>query len=698
MASAADRPHGRLLLAAGFIGLVLSWSAIRMTAQITTAGIAGVIADQGGAVIPGVTVTAREGATGFARSVITGADGRFSLLELQIGTYTLTAEKTGFAKYQQTGFGPLGPGQRARLDITMAVGTAQQTVEVTGVAPLLQTENNVVRTPVYQDQIDSLPLNSRSPVELLMQQPGAQIALQYSAPGSGNEYLGFNFNGQNYVGNNYMVDGTDASVISDNTMTIDGGNLVMASVDSIAEFDTGSQNYSAEVKGSGGYVNIITKSGTNKLHGDAFEFLRNTVLDATPYFATRPEQLRLNDFGGTVTGPIWHNKTFFMGSYEGQRIRRPTPVDLTVPTAAFRATVNPVFSQVLSYTPLPTSPIAGNPDIGTFISSPSAAIRQDLVTARIDQIVSPTDSFFGRYTINYRTDLEPTPYIGFSNKILAKHQYLTLSETHVFSSTLVNTMKIGVDRYYEPLKDGRQNASDFGLDGFTVPGMNIAGGEVSLVFAHTAASIGDGLTWVKGRHTLKFGGSYWGAIMGRDQFQSYSWTFQTDQAFAMDQPQSVFSYFGPGKALPGNHYSDTQQGLYGQDDFRATHDLTINFGLRYDNFGLMKESRNRIENVVDNPLGPFRAPGQPIYQRNNLDFAPRVGFAWLPFDQNHLVLRGGYGVFWGGPGSLEAPVLYQLNEIDTFNVTNLDNPNLAYPLNLAEVQGILATFRRKSDA
>jgi len=671
------------------VGLALSGLAVQMPGQVTTAGITGIVADGAGAVFPGVTVTATQETTHFTRSFVTDGDGRYSLIDLPLGTYTLSAAKSGFKKYLHTNFGPLGAGQVAHLDIVLALGTAMETVDVNGAAPLLQTENAVVRTPIDQDQIDNLPLNSRSPVSLLLQQPGAQLSQQYQQGGS--TYLGFNFNGQNANGTSYTMDGTDASVVADNTLTIGGGNLVMASVDSIAEFDTGSQNYSAEVKGSGGYVNIVTKSGSNQLHGDVYEFLRNSVLDATSFFATQKEQLRLNDFGGTVTGPIRRDKTFFMGSWEGQRIRRPTTVDLTVPTAAFRSTVDPRFQEALSLTPLPTAPIPGDPDVGTFISAPSSAIRQDLVTGRVDQTFSEKDSMFGRYTINSLNDSEVSPFVGFTNQVRVRHQYATLSETHLFSSTLLNTLKLGVDRYDERDRDGRQNASDFGLDSFSVPGMNIAGGESSIEFAHTAASIGDDLTWIKGRHSLKFGGSYWGTIMGRKQFQSYSWTFETDQDFALDQPESVFSYFGPGKALPGNHYSDTQQGLYVQDDFHATHDLTINMGLRYDNYGLMKESRNRIENVVNDPLGPFRAPGQPIYNRNNLDFAPRIGFSWSPAGRKNLVVRGGYGVFWGGPGSLEAPVLYQLNLINTFNVTSADSPNLVYPLDPAAVSGILSS-------
>jgi len=669
----------RLLWIALLSGLFFFLSDIQMMAQITTAGVEGSITDPGGAVIPGVSVRATGLSTGFTRAVVSDDSGRFRFFELPIGTYTVTAEKTGFKKYEQSGFGPLSAGQLARLDIVMGVGSNTETVQVQGTAPLLQTDSSAVSTAVYEDQLDNLPINSRSPVQLLLQQPGAQVALQFTDPGTGNEYLGFNFNGQNYVDNDYLVDGTDATVVSDQTMTIDGGNLVMASVDSVAEFDTGAQNYSADVKGSGGYVNFITKSGTNRFHGTAFEYLRNTFLDATPYFATSPEALRLNDFGGIVSGPIWRNKTFFMGSYEGQRIRRPTPIDLTVPTAAFRATVAPVLQPFLTYTPLPTSAIAGSTDICTFIANPSSSDREDLVTGRVDQVFSEKDSLFVRYTGNFRINKTPEPYIDFSNNITVRHQYATFSETHLFSPTLVNTVKLGVNRYYEPLVFGGDTPATYNLDSFSVPGMNIAGGLVSLVFAHTAGEVADRLIWVKGKHSLKFGGEYWGSIMGRDQDQSYSWVYQTDQAFALNQATSVYSFFGPGKILPANHYSDTQQNLYVQDDIRATSNLTINFGVRYDNFGVLSARPGIMLNVVDNPLGPFRSPDQPIYKRNNGDFAPRVGFAWQA--RKKFVVRAGYGLFWGGIGSLEAAVNYQLNTINTFDLTNIDLPSLSYPLN-----------------
>jgi Carboxypeptidase regulatory-like domain/TonB dependent receptor len=688
MANSAVTQLRRHFLTGLLIGWVLSGLAARTSAQETTAGVTGVVTDRSKAFVPGVTIKATEESTGFVRSSITDADGRYSLSDLAMGTYTLTATLRGFKTYRRSGFGPLTANQIARLDIEMVVGDVVESVEVTGAAPLLQTQTSVVQTAITQDQIENLPLNSRSPVELLLQQPGVQASQFYQLFGI---YLALNFNGQNSTGNNFALDGTDASVVADNTLTITGGNLVAASVDSIAEFDSGSQNYSADVKGAGGYVNIITKSGTNKFHGDVFEFLRNDVFDAKTFFAAHTEKLRLNDFGATITGPIKRGKTFFMGSWEEQRIHRPTTSVTTVPTSDFRSTVDPRLSQVLQQTPLPTEPIAGNPDLGLFTSSPLDATRQDLVTGRIDNIFSEKDSLFGRYTINDLSINQAGVFTGFASLTNVRHQYLTLSETHAFGSTLLNTVKLGANRYVE---NDVQSAPPGETSFFTIPGTSIAGGMRTILFPHTAGQVNDDVIWNKGKHSLKFGGYYWGTIYGRGQFVGFTYVFPTLGAFALDQPSSVFDNLGPGQNTIGNHFSDTNLGWYGQDDFHATPNLTINLGLRYDNYGVMSESRSRIVNIVDNPLGPFRAPGQPIYERNNLDFAPRIGFAWQPFGQKRLVIRGGYGMFYGGPASLEETITLQSNLVNAFLVTSTQNPTLAYPLNPSGLTQVVSTPTR----
>lgn len=679
---------GRLFLIALLVGLLISGPATRMSAQATTASITGVVTDLSGGSVARVTVTATEESTRFVRSTVSETDGRFSLSGLPVGAYTLTAELTGFKTYRRTGFGPLTANQVARLDIEMVVGPVLETVEVTGAAPTLQTATSVVQTPITQDQIENLPLNSRSPVELLLQQPGTLSSWFYSTY---SVYLALNFNGQNSTGNYYAMDGTDASVVADNTLTITGGNLVAASVDSIAEFNTGSQNYSADIKGAGGYVNIITKSGTNKFHGDGFEYFRNSVFDARTFFAKKKEELNLNDFGTTITGPIRHDKTFFMGSWEEQRIHRPTTAVTTVPTGAFDATVDPRLSQVVKATPPPTAPIAGNPNLGLFTSSPLHVTRQDLGTARIDDIFTEKDSLFARYTINDLGDNTEGIFPGFASRTDVRHQYLTLSETHTFSATLLNTVKLGFNRYNEKdIQSAPPNETSF----FNVPGTSIAGGMRTIQFPHTAGEIKDDLVWNKGKHSLKFGGYFWGTVYGRNQFVGFTYVFPSLNAFALDQPANVFDNLGPGQNTIGNHFSDTNLGWYAQDDFHVTPNLTINAGLRYDNFGVMKESKNRIVNIVSNPLGPFRAPGQPLYQRNNLDFGPRIGFAWQPFGQKRLVVRGGYGVFFGGPASLEETITLQSNLVHAFLVTNTQNPTLAFPIDPASLTQVVSVPTR----
>ena len=276
------------------------------------------------------------------------------------------------------------------------------------------------------------------------------------------------------------------------------------------------------------------------------------------------------------------------------------------------------------------------------------------MTGRVDSIFSAKDSMFVRYTINYLNDNAAGVFPGFAAITDVTHQYGTLSETHVFSPTLLNTVKLGGNRYHE---DDVQSAPQGETSFFTIPGTSIAGGMRTLLFPHTAGEIKDDLIWTVGKHSLKFGGYFWGTTFGRVQTVGFTYVFPSLDAFALDQPSSVFDNLGPNQTTIGNHFSDTNLGGYGQDDFHATRNLTINFGLRYDNFGLMKESKCRIVNVVDDPLGPFRPPCQPLYQRNNHDFAPRIGFAWQPFGLQRLVVRGAYGVFFKVRRALRKPSL-----------------------------------------
>lgn len=666
---------------------------LNLNGQTITGTIVGRVLDSTGAVIPDARIAATNQDTGYTRETTTDPSGLYTLALLPYGTYKIEATKAGFSDFTRSGI-ILRSNESIEINFELAPAALKQSVEVIGQTPLLQTQTSSVKAPVYDTQIKNLPLNSRSPVDLVLLQPSGNISGQARS----GQFLGFTFNGQNTNGSSLRMDGTDASIITDPTLTQDiNTSLVLLSVDAIQEFDLGSGNYAADVRGSGGYVNVVTKSGTNQFHLTLFEFLRNGALDARNFFQKDRGSLKLNDFGAVVGGPIQRDKTFFMASYEGQRVRLPFPGFANVPTASFRQQVDPRLQPILDLTPLPTEPIPGDPDVGIFRRNALQTTRQDVITTRIDHSFSQKDSVFGRYSIEdtYRTGPN-TASSALRNRIIfpgylasdaPRHQLGTLSWSHTFSPSVLNDFRLGVNRWRDIFSQKPEGGSPFtSPPNPSVPGLVLGGGAAIQNSPNTAGSIEEKISWVNGRHTLKFGASYMGAIFARVQASTISLSFPSLQAFKLDKPSSASSFFGLGLSIPGNHWSNQQIGLFIQDDFRVNPRLTLNTGLRYDNWGVMKESRNRALNIQRDPLGPFRNPSDPLYERNNLDFGPRFGFSYRPFGGKNFVVRGGYGVFWGGLGSLEESVFYSINTVNNFTVTSADNPALAWPLDLATLK------------
>ena len=315
-------------------------------AQGLTGTIIGRVSDQSGAVIQGARVVATNENTGYSRETTTNEAGFYSLTALPYGVYTLEGSAAGFKTLKQ---GPitLNSNQQLSVDLALTPGAVQETVQVTGIVQTLQTQESATKAQVYLDQVQNLPLNSRSPFELGLLGPSIQTSHQQSGPA-----VQYTINGQNANGYKLMFDGMEAGIGGDGQYYAGNNfNLSITSVDAIQEFDLQTGNYSADTKGSSGYVNIVSRTGTNQLHGDVYDFFRNGALDASNYFAKQRGSLKQNDFGATVTGPIIQNKVFFMGSYEGQRINLPYPAIADVPTASFRATVDPRLSPLLNLTP-----------------------------------------------------------------------------------------------------------------------------------------------------------------------------------------------------------------------------------------------------------------------------------------------------------------------------------------------------------
>ena len=674
------------------LGVAIVWlllSPASSTAQVVTGAFIGQVHDASGAVIPGAQVVANDLATGYAASTTTGAQGLFTLRSLPTGTYNLEVSASGFQSVKK---GPLtlNSTEEVQVNVVLSPGMVKQVVTVSAQGAILQTQDSAVKSQVYQTQINDLPLNGRSPTELVLLGPSTQISRQ----ASGGSSLGFTINGQNANGSNLRIDGTDDGVGTDpmyfGSLNF---NLVGASLDAIEQYDIQTDNYSADVKGSSGYVNVITKSGTNQLHFDFYDFFRNGVMDARNFFQAKRGSLKLNDFGGSVGGPIKQEKVFYFVSFEGQRIRTPYPGIATVPTAAFDATVDPRLQVFIQNTPLPTTAIAGNPNVGTFQDNVLQVTTQDLGMARMDFNPTLQDRVFVQYVINDGavTGAAPAaasggnglsifPYYGFTEP--TRHQTVSVDWTHNLSSALVSDLKLGENRYLESRYRGPKDISVFAIPVPSVPGMQIAGGGNRKKWGITEEEANEEMVWVKGKSTLSFGGAdeYWRS--GSNQFSVITMSFPSLAAFAADTPSGLSSTFGTSLTEPSEHIGNNQFALFVQESYRATPRLTLNVGLRYDNFGVQTDSTHHAENIsTSDPFSAYTAPGASLYNDHATDFSPRAGFAWQPTAAKPFVLRGGFGLFYGARASGELGDIFIINNSQPFTISTADYANLSYPFN-----------------
>ena len=322
---------------------VVSWG------QTTQGGIVGAIRDEKGADIAGAKIVVTSAATGLKREFTTAGNGSFRVLALPTGTYEVRAEAQGFATMVEKGI-EVGIDQVRTLDIVLRVGGTAETVTVEGNAVLTQTESSKLGEIIDNRKVEDLPLNGRDFAQLARLNPGVAV----SGGGGGQQggegnVSGFSSNGQRSTSNNFLVDGVD------NNNYFVGEAAQLPSIDSIQEFEVQTNTFSAEYgRNSGSVVNLVTKSGSNALHGSAYEFFRNDALDARNFFSVADSPLRLNQFGGTLGGPVVRNKTFFFLNYEGFRRRAGITRITNVPTLAERAgnidgqtiTVNPVSAQI----------------------------------------------------------------------------------------------------------------------------------------------------------------------------------------------------------------------------------------------------------------------------------------------------------------------------------------------------------------
>jgi hypothetical protein len=693
-----------------WLGALLVLLPLVGSAQTGTATITGVVTDDSGATLPGVTVTATNQATNVAQVAVTNEAGNYTITPVNIGSYVIKAELTGF-RTSTTSAIALEARQVARLDFKMEIGAITETLEVVGASPILQTESTSVGEVVSGNTVQSLPLNGRNAAQLPLLLPGTNTynPRGFTNIGAINSNRPF-VNGNREQTNNFTVDGIDVNE------TIDNRVAYQVSPDAIAEISVETNNYAADLGNVGGaIVNIVSKAGANEFHGNAFEFYRNSDFDANTWENNRSnaakQERKQHIYGGTFGGRLIPNTLFFFADYQASRQDAPgfssasvapeswrrgdlSSVSATIrdpltgqpfpgnqiPESRISPAARALLNDLTNY-PLPNRGVPGG-ITGNFVGETLLAIRAHQGDVRVDWNASPNDKFFGRYSFalyDDRREQQPFPLFLASRNDQPFHN-VGFNWNRVFGSSVINELLVGFShttvtaQTFDWAGVGAANAN-YGIaggqpinglsqiqwgSGLTLPGLPALDTDT---LAKTI-QLNEKVTWITGAHTLKLGGQFLrydqrrfyagnNGLLGFVNFNG-SFTGFAFSDFLLDQVSGK----GRGGGDPNDPWTHLQNrvSLFAQDDFKVLRNLTLNLGLRWAYTSPLVEKENRQTNF-DLVTGQqiFAQDGsieeRALYEPYYNGWEPRVGAAWTATDR--LVFRGGYGIsqFMEGTGA-----------------------------------------------
>jgi len=628
----------------GRIVLLLAWVALACFGQQDTGTVVGTILDASGSVVPGASVSIENQNTGASFAAKTNGEGNFIAPVLPIGVYRVTASAIGFKTRTVEGL-VLRVSDRLRVDVTLEPGSINERVTVTGESPLVESASSTLGGMVNTQQLQSLPLNGRDIVQLLTVIPGAMM-LGGSTQQSVNGASTFRSTG----GVRFLLDGADASRVDfdilENTYGSSKGRITRASIDAVQEFRVYSTSFSAEYgQALGGVVNLITKSGTNEFHGGAFEYFRNEKLDSRNYFnAGNKPAFRLNQFGGSVGGPIKKNRVFFFANYEGLRQRLGIIQNALVPTAAFRSTVVPAVTPVLDMLPLPNGPTsAADPRLGQYIRGVSNPLTEDTGAIKVDFRISDKDTLSIRDNINESLTQN---YSGVARGQIqtapARMQLIKLTYTRTFTPHVLNEAGFGFNRaHIDPRSADSEEIRNFPITTLGSGSAGVGPGLFDLLVANNSFTYLDTLSWIKGNHQLKFGTQIIRNQANKALLFQRTVTYQNLDDFAKNSAFSIGTLGQPRRGMRNTYYN-----LFVQDDITVSRTLTVNAGLRYQYDTSPSEASGVIANF-DPARGALDPVGTRLLNPPEKNFAPRLGVAWSPFGVGRTVIRAGFNMFYG---------------------------------------------------
>ncbi|MBI4478957.1 MAG: carboxypeptidase regulatory-like domain-containing protein [Acidobacteria bacterium] len=658
-------------------------------AQVT-ASISGTVKDASGAVVPGATVTIRHLETGATRIAESDVNGGFTVSSLPVGEYEITAERAGFKQVVRRGI-TLVVNQQAVVNFTLEVGAVEQQVTVTAELPLVSTTPSSTSGLVGEKQVNDLPLNGRSFDQLVTLNVGVANYTSntghnaFSVGGRRPEENRFILNGVEYVGSD-----TSGQRVTPNGVS---GNLL--GVDAVREFNVVQGAYGAEYgKRAGGQINIVTSSGTNQLHGGAFEFLRHSKLDAPSFFDNAAQRkkapLKRNQFGGSLGGPLKHDKLFLFGNYEGLRQRLGQSVHAVVPDANTVQGMLPCGSVTgVSCGSNPTGTLVTVPNLqprmlpllqiswpkanGSAIGSGLAfyddttvqRIRDDFGLVRVDYTLSSQDSLSGTYMIDDGDTYTPNANPVSVGTGRVRSQVISLQETRIFSPTLLNVATIGFARGFSSSANittvqaapdapafitGRGAGGQIllGAQGNTAITSGDAGGGPDTYTARNAFTLSDDLQFMKGNHSFTVGGWFQRNhenISGPVAFLRGQISYASLLTMLQDSPTTFFGV----PALSSMGFRHTEAAWYVQDEIKLNTNLTLRVGLREEMTNGWNEVAGRATNYffTNGVINTNTHVGPSALTENNAKalWQPRAGIAWDPTGNGTWSIRAGAGIY-----------------------------------------------------